>query len=111
MSSNESIWDHLQNSNLFPCDQNLNVEVNLHDHHSSRILRSFFFDCIRLENGTQLFEVEAIITFNGVVEVTFNGVGLPKRVDLDDTITIIDEIENLLRESLQSFLENKDELR
>ncbi len=101
----------MRDANLFPCDENPNVEINLHDHHSSRILRSFFFDCIRLDNGTELHEVEAIITFNGTIEVTFNGIDFPQRADLDETILIIDGIEGQLRGSLQSFLENRDDLR
>lgn len=110
LSSNELIWEHLKNAKLFPCQENSNVEINLHDH-SSRILRSFFFDCIGLENGTELQEVEAIITHNGTIEVTFNGIDLPHRADLDDTIVIIDDLENQLRSSLQSFLQNRDDLR
>ena len=110
MSSNEEIWQHLRNANLFPCDGNTNVEINLHDP-SSRILRSFFFNCLRFEDGTQFSEVEAIITHNGIVEVTFNGIEIPQRVDLEDIILIIDEMENQLRESLRNFLENRDNFR
>ena len=110
MSSAKEIWQHLENANLFPCDENTHVEINLHDP-SSRILRSFFFDCLRFENDIQLREVEAIITHNGTVEVTFNGIDIPQRADLEDTIVIIDDIENQLHESLRNFLENRDNLR
>lgn len=106
-----SIWDLLRAVGLFPCDDGDRVEIDLIDDASPSVYRSFFFECIGLEDGTRMFRVKVAVKHDGKTTVTFCGLDAPLQADLDDIIEVIDDMEGKLRKSLMPFLKNRDDLR
>ena len=102
----EDLWDHLAKSGISKCSNT--VEVDQHD--EVKTVKSYFFDCLELKDGTRYSGVLITLDTHGKCDVVFAEVESNSDIDESGPNGAIERLRSKLSEALKSFIKNKIDL-
>lgn len=105
---NDDLWEHLEKSGITKCDKNNDVEIDMHE--EVKTARSFYFDCLRLNDDSEFSQVYISVDRNGRCEVVFAEVVFASGYSELGTNAIIEELRTKLNVALRSFIKDKVDL-
>lgn len=101
------LWEHLAKAGISKCNEQSCIEINKHE--DKKITKSYFFDCLRLHEGSEFYNVYITVDKKGGCDIIFTEVVFTKSDELGVNV-IIKNLRQQLSTNLRSFLENKDDL-
>lgn len=101
------IWRELSKVGIYPCLNDDFYELDGHDPSlDPDIIRSYYFRCFRLENGSQIYDISISVCQNGTTEVTIHEI--PVSSTKLGAMSEITKIEAKVRDSIRLFLESQE---